>query len=754
MSKGKSKNPFFAWFAFITLCLVALVFNRIHSPLQFQAGLVDALEIQSDSHKAALQLVQGFQNKVMVLVGHKQKATALEDILRVKSSVQTLDSVQSVNNFPITEAVMEQIIAYYGSYPFAYLSNSHKETLKQQDSNEVAKGYYALLSDWANPIVSKTIEFDPTLSVATFLKEQFENTHNWVFDGQYLYIQDNEITYFPLFISLEESALDLNSFKSFYTKLMQVEDGLNTDSVWLMSGVAIHTAAAAAAAELEIAVLGTLSALGVIVLIAFVFKGVKPLLGLLCVLFSAVVTGLMTLELVFDSVHLLAFVFSISIVGVAIDYGFHALVMRNKGEQPSKVRKRLWLPLALALLSTLLGYSVFLFSPIGFLHQVVVFICTGLIGAYVAAILLIPEMKIPKADISLRVRLKRKLGYLIAATILMAICLPQISFDDSIASLNAKQPKLITYEKELARINDTSLYPTLVLVSGPSHEVLLQRASSIKAKLANVSKDAQTIRSITDWYLDSGSLNQNKALFKQAWQGGVYNQVAEYINSEQVIAHLDTSIEQHEPPAFIAEQFGLKIVQYGAHYYTPIVLSKPLNTLQIEALDAVDFALPLQIAQTLSDKLKEFRQHLLWFTGPVLLVICFVLFCFYGLQGAITMTAVSLVSAGMALYLSQLALGSLSIFNVLACMLIITLTLDYCIFFASHPTSSKVSATVGLSALSSVFAFGLMTFSTTPAVFGFGLTLLIGIIIGWLLSHVTPFHVQKHFTEKHNDSTI
>ena len=102
------------------------------------------------------------------------------------------------------------------------------------------------------------------------------------------------------------------------------------------------------------------------------------------------------------------------------------------------------------------------------------------------------------------------------------------------------------------------------------------------------------------------------------------------------------------------------------------------------------------------------------------------------------MLLVPTVSAGLALVFSQLFQPSLNIFNVLACLLIITLAIDYVVFFRSHGVTKIISHTISLSALSSALTFGVMSFSTTPAVSSFGLTLLIGICLAWLLSHLTP----------------
>ena len=82
------------------------------------------------------------------------------------------------------------------------------------------------------------------------------------------------------------------------------------------------------------------------------------------------------------------------------------------------------------------------------------------------------------------------------------------------------------------------------------------------------------------------------------------------------------------------------------------------------------------------------------------------------------------------LALLGLAGQSLQLFHVLALMLLLGVGVDYGIFFKDHPGRSDPVGwlAVGLSALSTLLSFGLLSLSRTPALQAFGLTMLIGTV--------------------------
>nr|MBP7657782.1 hypothetical protein [Pseudoxanthomonas sp.] len=75
----------------------------------------------------------------------------------------------------------------------------------------------------------------------------------------------------------------------------------------------------------------------------------------------------------------------------------------------------------------------------------------------------------------------------------------------------------------------------------------------------------------------------------------------------------------------------------------------------------------------------------------------------------------------------------LQLFNVLALMLL-GMGIDYGIFLVEHRGDASAWLAVCVGAASTWLSFGLLGLSATPALRAFGLTLLFGIGLVWLLS--------------------
>jgi predicted exporter len=105
----------------------------------------------------------------------------------------------------------------------------------------------------------------------------------------------------------------------------------------------------------------------------------------------------------------------------------------------------------------------------------------------------------------------------------------------------------------------------------------------------------------------------------------------------------------------------------------------------------------------------------------------------YGLAGSAWVMlpagiAVVLVPAFMAL------LGeSYTFFHAMAQVILLAIATDYAIFCAEGANSTSLLA-VWLAAITSLLSFGLLAFSRVPAVHGFGLAMLIGIILSAALA--------------------
>ncbi|PTT90102.1 hypothetical protein DBR42_06685 [Pelomonas sp. HMWF004] len=82
----------------------------------------------------------------------------------------------------------------------------------------------------------------------------------------------------------------------------------------------------------------------------------------------------------------------------------------------------------------------------------------------------------------------------------------------------------------------------------------------------------------------------------------------------------------------------------------------------------------------------------------------------------------------------------LQLFHILPLLILLGLGVDYGIFLLEQPgrTETRPFLSVTLAAASTLLSFGLLALSGTPALHAFGLTLLIGVFLAWLL---TPFFI-------------
>jgi len=115
------------------------------------------------------------------------------------------------------------------------------------------------------------------------------------------------------------------------------------------------------------------------------------------------------------------------------------LVLRqHTKESAMSIRNKVFLPLTIALVSTIVGYSLFFTTPINLLHQVVVFVGFGLLGAYLSALLLLPNLLIKCEGTLFSVLPKQHFAYLVVALFIFFISITKLNFDDNIGNLNTK----------------------------------------------------------------------------------------------------------------------------------------------------------------------------------------------------------------------------------------------------------------------------------------------------------------------------
>jgi predicted exporter len=139
----------------------------------------------------------------------------------------------------------------------------------------------------------------------------------------------------------------------------------------------------------------------------------------------------------------------------------------------------------------------------------------------------------------------------------------------------------------------------------------------------------------------------------------------------------------------------------------------------------------------ISEVLMKYRQ----LTNKMILaayaLIFLILIGRYGFSRAATVLIPPLLAAAATFALLGFTGQPLTLFNSLAILLVLGLGIDYTIFLAESRDSRPITM-IGIlySTITTVLAFGLLTFSGTPALKSIGMTVFYGIILTLLLAPV------------------
>jgi len=86
---------------------------------------------------------------------------------------------------------------------------------------------------------------------------------------------------------------------------------------------------------------------------------------------------------------------------------------------------------------------------------------------------------------------------------------------------------------------------------------------------------------------------------------------------------------------------------------------------------------------------------------------------------------------------------SLSLFNLVALLLVTGISIDYALFFAhsgddklGHQRKACTLQSIVVSACSSLIVFGLLTYSTIPVLQTLGLTVTVGVFCSFILTFI------------------
>ncbi|MDD9195692.1 MMPL family transporter [Aliivibrio sp. S3MY1] len=736
--------------------ILALLPENQQDPVAQQA-FDNIANTMSDKVVFVLHQTQG-QDKTLI--------TAVDSFSQALTELPMFDSV--------TATVSEDQQQAWGQYYFParaqLLSDKQKQQLTNKPEQQVQKVLHALYNPFSG-VTGAELESDPFLLFRDYLSGLVQSSGNIQIENGYLTATVDQQKYIVITADLAGSSYQL-SLQQQLPDLLAVEQKIETqfDVDIQHTGVIFYAAHGTESAKGEISTIGLGSLIGIFVLVLVVYRSTLPLaLALLSITTGLFCAYVLTISL-FGSIHLFSLVFGASLIGVSIDYAFHFLTDRlNAGAKWNSVEgiKQLLPAITLGLITSLIGYLGMLIAPFPGLQQLSLFSAIGLTAAYFTVVCWYPVLAskpskhhVIPAQRALSqwllvwqqplIRLVLPLSLLIASV----FGVTQAKYDDDIRQLQALPQVLQQQEREIKAITGVGGSQQLLLVRAKTEEALLQKLERVSDKLEQ-GGNFGGFQSISRYVPSQKTQQENYQLVT-----GLYEEQAdayqEVIQQKQPLAALQPyqalTIEGFLASS-ISETVGfLWLGHIDEVFASVITFNQEVDSATLSEFAKNNDATYLNKAEEISTLFAQYRQRITELLLIAYAAIFLLLLPRYKVKQAFLIVLPPFIAGCAGLAVTVLTGVPLNLFNLLALMLILGIGIDYTLFFAeqnkqvdsSHKESTLLA--ISLSALTTILSFGLLALSETQAIHSFGITVLTGIIVAWLLaplSQLTPSHIHS-----------
>nr|WP_315217816.1 MMPL family transporter [uncultured Duganella sp.] len=719
---------------------------------------------QSFSH-----MVDASQQRVIVLVG----AADWQDAKRAAQAYKAVLSPRTdlFVSAQVDEKTQSDWLSLFQRHRLVLLTATQEAQLRAQPSRfwlETALG--TLYAPFGGPKLGSWQQ-DPFGLFAGWVQERAGETPVRPRDG-HLFVADAERQYVLLALTLKVPALSMTAQETVLPLLKQAADAARKTTPQLalvQAGVILHAADASAQASGEVSTIGIGSLLGIILLMWFAFHSFKPISLIMLSIGIGFLGALSVCWLLFGQIHLLTLVFGASLIGVAQDYGIYFLCNRlsadEKVDSPALLR-RLMPGLCLTLLAAVIGYMGLALTPFPGLRQMAVFSALGLFFAWLTVVFWFPALVGARSleagrlvrvygDALRRWPLLRPNRATLAAAVLFALSagygISRLGANDDIRLLQNPPKHLIDDQIKLSKLTDAPTPVQYFLVRGGSAEEVLQREEALKAKLEPLiaARAISGYQAVSNWVPSARKQAERRALIEQKLLGGdgPLKGLAEQAGEDaQWIAATRAGLLAtggaltpedflKSPASEPSRHLWLGEVD-GVH--ASIVALRGLGRAGLAQVMGAADGMPgvqwVDKVAEISTVLGRYRENMSWVVAGAYVLVFAMLFPRYRGRTWRVLAPTALASVAT-LAILGFASQNLQLFHVLALLLLLGVGVDYGIFMQERPDNRGDAAwlAVGMSASSTFLSFGLLGLSKTPALQAFGLTMLLGIALAWLI---------------------
>ncbi len=528
----------------------------------------------------------------------------------------------------------------------------------------------------------------------------------------------------------------------------------------LMAGGAIYSAQGKSEGGQESTWMSITGSTLTVLFLLLMFRSSRILLLALPVA-AGLLAGFAACVALLGSIHILTLIIGTSLVGLVVDFPLHWLshATLDARWQPWPAVRRVSRPFIISLAVTVTGYLFLLLTPLPILQQTAVFSSAAVISTFLFTRLLLPALfhhwrprptpgLMPLLD-GLR-RSVRCAGERIRHTPLLAMLLLAIAgsglylsnWQDDIRNwVNTPQP-LLTQAMEVGRL--TGIEPTsqYFIVQAADQESLLQTEQRLSARLDTLIAQGQlrNYRAISQWINPASEQQALKATLATLLQQPQAWAPLRALGVPDSALQAELKRRQAQPVLTIEQSLrGTLAEPWRALWLGPDEQGRPSSMITMNGLQDPS-VLPALMQNIPGVSLVDQRSHINTLFAQTRLeaiilkllsytVGFLILYRVFGTRPALRILLVPLSASITVMSLSGLIGMPLNLFCIFGLLLVTAIGIDYAVY-AYTPTlpAEEKAAGIFMTSVTTMITFGLLYFSSTPAVATFGLSVVLGVL--------------------------
>jgi predicted exporter len=530
----------------------------------------------------------------------------------------------------------------------------------------------------------------------------------------------------------------------------------------LLTGPAVFALAARDAISQDVWRLSLLSVVLVVTLLWFVYRSGWFLLLTVLPLVAGILAAVAVVSLVFGYVHGITLAFGMTLIGVAVDYPTYLFARVKSTASAEAAMKRIWPVLRLAVVTMAVGYFAMLFSSFPGLGQLGLFAVTGLVAAAATTRWLLPALMTRGMSSRAMLVMARRteawtefpyrwrfvlLAGLIAAVVFLFIRHGQW-WQDDLASLSPVPETSKRLDQELRTQLGAPDVRQLIIVNAATAQAALEQCEQVvtnlkilvsQAALKGFDPACRYLPSISRQRARQAALPQRKVLrrhLQQATDGlpfksGIFTPFLHDVET----ARTQTPIELQD---LRGTALGLRVKRllfpHGNGWVAAILLRGVNDSTRLREMAAdggSNKIFYLDLEEESDSLVKSYRDQALLLWGFGIIAILVVLFAGLRSVRGVVQVAAPVAASVIMVCAILLALGkSLSLFHLVALLLVAGLGMGYGLFFNSPQADPEEGRRTTLSVLlcsaTTISVFGVLALSRIPVLSAIGVTVAVG----------------------------